>query len=332
MQHESPIDISTLVRNFEELKADAVQTLDSYLRSGDESEPGVAPVVPSQSPLKFPARDLGGLAAVVASAGLAAARVAASAEARAEPPPPLCCLSCGSESPPEARFCANCGQPIHRVSGQSATPRAAVRSPAQATRSEVFRVLTGDNAGQSIHVDPPARIGRDADNDVKLTDPEASRRHALIEIQDGNLVVSDLGSSNGTWVDERRIAGPTILSPGNQLRIGDTIFELLPVISTPAQPPAIRLVTTGGRGSGKTYAIGERSTLGRANDVEVLIPDPEVSHHHAVIEKGPHGYVLTDLGSRNGTFINDLPVRQPFRLKPGDTIRMGDTRLMVVLE
>jgi S1-C subfamily serine protease len=93
----------------------------------------------------------------------------------------------------------------------------------------------------------PITIGRDPSCDVVLDDPQASRRHAEIRLTIADtVVVTDLDSRNGTFVDGHRIAGPTKLAIGSTLRIGDTDLALQPVkealpdlaATPPAEPAA----------------------------------------------------------------------------------------------
>jgi hypothetical protein len=63
--------------------------------------------------------------------------------------------------------------------------------------------------------DHTVTIGREPANDIALTDPEISRRHARIMYQAGRYVVEDLGSTNGTFVNGRRISEPVVLKPGD---------------------------------------------------------------------------------------------------------------------
>lgn len=67
-------------------------------------------------------------------------------------------------------------------------------------------------------------IGRDATNFVSIDDGKSSREHAKIRFADGVYSVVDLGSSNGTYVNDRQIAGQTPLEDGDQIRIGSTTF------------------------------------------------------------------------------------------------------------
>jgi hypothetical protein len=84
----------------------------------------------------------------------------------------------------------------------------------------------------------------------------------------------------------------------------------------------------GPEGTRLVELVNDRSSLGRAttNDVVVLL-DPTVSRLHAVIERYPTGFCVRDLGSANGTFVNGEPVRGETRLRTGDELRLGDSRL-----
>ena len=65
-----------------------------------------------------------------------------------------------------------------------------------------------------------------AERMAALEDDYASTRHARISLQDGVWVVEDLGSTNGTYLGQRKIDGPVQLDPGVPLRIGKTVLEL----------------------------------------------------------------------------------------------------------
>src|SRR5262245_51173864 len=69
------------------------------------------------------------------------------------------------------------------------------------------------------------KIGRDIDNDVVLSDPKVSRKHAHLAIGESGIVVTDLRTRNGSLIDGRRRLGATPWRPGQLLQIGDHIFE-----------------------------------------------------------------------------------------------------------
>ena len=69
-------------------------------------------------------------------------------------------------------------------------------------------------------------IGRGPDADIVIDDPYASEFHARVGIQDGKVLVHDLGSTNGTYVNGRRVTTPAAVSTGDTVQIGKTILEV----------------------------------------------------------------------------------------------------------
>jgi pSer/pThr/pTyr-binding forkhead associated (FHA) protein len=76
----------------------------------------------------------------------------------------------------------------------------------------------------------PIVIGREG-VDVVIVDPEISRRHTAIRLIEGAVVIEDLHSLNGTWVNGRRIDSLTLLAPGDLITIGKTVIEVRPTAS-----------------------------------------------------------------------------------------------------
>jgi adenylate cyclase len=87
-------------------------------------------------------------------------------------------------------------------------------------------VLTGPEAGRSLPLDRDVfTVGRLADNDYEVRDSLASRRHTSFARRGASWVAADLGSSNGTYVNDRRIADARELRDGDRIRIGETQFR-----------------------------------------------------------------------------------------------------------
>ncbi len=90
-------------------------------------------------------------------------------------------------------------------------------------------VQSGAEPGRTydITASQKIRMGRQSGNDVVVPDEQVSRRHAEIEERNGGLIVSDLGSSNGTFVNGTRIATPQSLQPGDTVQVGTTVLKVL---------------------------------------------------------------------------------------------------------
>ncbi|MFQ5421119.1 MAG: FHA domain-containing protein [Anaerolineae bacterium] len=71
------------------------------------------------------------------------------------------------------------------------------------------------------------------------------------------------------------------------------------------------------------------TTIGRAEDNQVVLQDGFASHHHAKIFRRDGRWWLQDLGSRNGSLLNDMPLTETAVLSSGDTITIGDTQIKV---
>jgi FHA domain len=88
--------------------------------------------------------------------------------------------------------------------------------------------------------------------------------------------------------------------------------------------PRLLVERAPGHESGVAYDLVRGATLGRG-DVEIHLEDPFASSHHARISREGHVVVIEDLGSTNGTYLNDEPLDGPQPLRDGDRIRIGDS-------
>jgi len=101
-------------------------------------------------------------------------------------------------------------------------PRSSPRSAPQQ-----LLVTAGPLAGTSLGLaDQQITIGRANDATLVLNDDYASTRHARLFPQDGQWIVEDLGSTNGTYLDRQKVTQPTPVPVGVPIRIGKTVMEL----------------------------------------------------------------------------------------------------------
>ena len=100
-------------------------------------------------------------------------------------------------------------------------------------------------------------------------------------------------------------------------------------------PPAgwLRLVSVGDAPLqiGEAHALYTHATLGRAADNTIVLPDTYASAYHARLDQHNSEWWLIDLGSRNGTRLNDVPITKPVPLADGDLIGVGQVELKLEL-
>jgi hypothetical protein len=109
-------------------------------------------------------------------------------------------------------------------------PRAAEPKPkrgrARGAPSKIV-VLDADGGRVSTHkLTGTIQIGRGKQCEIQPDDTYVSQVHARISNRNGSWVVEDLGSTNGTYLNQRKVAGPTGISPGDRIRIGKTVLEV----------------------------------------------------------------------------------------------------------
>jgi hypothetical protein len=85
----------------------------------------------------------------------------------------------------------------------------------------------GHTPGMEYDVGEGAVMGRGDQAEIRLEDPFASASHARLVRQGGIVVLEDLGSTNGTYLNEELVTGPQPLHPGDRLRIGDSEFTFV---------------------------------------------------------------------------------------------------------
>lgn len=189
-------------------------------------------------------------------------------------------------------------------------------------------------------------IGRQDSNDVYIPEQHVSRQHAVISDQDGVFVLRDLGSANGVFLNDARVTEPTPLLAGDTIRlyVPTLYFAAVAVdidsrqitqhggtVITPvASSGRGELIVTTGPQEGESIPLKLASmTVGRATaraDWEIRLQDTSVSRPHARLMLQDSIWVLNDLGSANGTFVNGTPVTEKGRaLRDGDVIAFGST-------
>ena len=105
----------------------------------------------------------------------------------------------------------------------------------------VVEIVEGPDVGRQLALDRPLDIGRDPGMSIALeSDRQTSRRHARITPQNGGAVVEDLGSANGTFVNDQPIHSPRSVRAGDRVRLGLSVLELRSAQQVQQRPSAVR--------------------------------------------------------------------------------------------
>ena len=209
---------------------------------------------------------------------------------------------------------------------------------------------------------PQVVLGRDPSADFQIPLTTISRHHTRISETDGVYVIEDLGSTHGTILNGRKLqkGEKKVLRNGDILELThakvtcaieeDQVASAEPGEATQeiaakaidgilgrlgdaeeTDVPFVRALN--GADEGKRFPLGgtlSEWTIGRSKDCEVLLNDPNVSRRHATIRKDWNGFVIHDLGSKNGVVVNDRRIKKPRRLKDSDELIVGPIKLVFV--
>lgn len=148
---------------------------------------------------------------------------------------------------------------------------------------------------------PTVRIGYDADNDVVIPLPQVSSKHAQLARDGHRFVLRDLGSTNGTFINGHAIdiavvrVGDTIGLGSYEFRFGRDLVEKIPEQMNGPRTQALEVPDL----------LRDPIIIGREVDCDIVLDAPQISRHHAELTYTGAGWRLRDLGSANGTFVND---------------------------
>lgn len=198
--------------------------------------------------------------------------------------------------------------------------------------------------GRSATVEPGRtfRIGRDESADLSIAHRDVSRYHAVFYYADG-WCVADEGSTNGTYADGEKIQAIRIERPMS-LRLGgadspvavdvhlggprvavarpDVVEGFLhgeTVMAAPTPQPFRDQHTPTALPAGVAAL-----TIGKASDNDLVVDDIHVSRHHARAVAAQGGFLVEDLNSLNGTFLNGAPIQRAF-MTDADRLTIGNT-------
>src|SRR5215475_15435625 len=180
-------------------------------------------------------------------------------------------------------------------------------------------IISGLPAGQITLRHGSLLVGRLAESDIQLDHPEISRYHCKLHWNGQDAQIEDLGSRRGTRVNGAVLPKGALapLHAGDRIDVGPVALQFGGDGSAPAAPqsvvpraepavaagPTVARVMMGGH-EVSMIPLRDKLVFGRASECDVAMNDSGVSRQHASVERCSTGFMLTDLRSRGGSFVN----------------------------
>jgi pSer/pThr/pTyr-binding forkhead associated (FHA) protein len=98
--------------------------------------------------------------------------------------------------------------------------------PAPPSATSVLVHPPDGGRARTFKLGPSMLVGRAPECEIRIDDTYASQQHARLFGKNGSWYVEDLGSTNGTFVNDQRLAAPAVIHPGDRVRVGTTVMEL----------------------------------------------------------------------------------------------------------
>ncbi len=121
------------------------------------------------------------------------------------------------------RVAAAAVAPTKGRTARKAAKQQRTQAPAQ---PRLVVVEPTDQRGRAFPLGSEMTVGRAAGCQITLDDTYASQIHARVFQRDGQFLVEDLGSTNGTYLNRQKVAGPMVMHAGDKMQIGNTVMEL----------------------------------------------------------------------------------------------------------
>jgi len=206
----------------------------------------------------------------------------------------------------------------------------------------MVKIQFRDRRAEPVLVKAPGRtIGRDDVNDVVIDLEGVNGFHADLQVDGDDVLITDVRTSAGTFVNGERITEPTTLQLGDVVTIGGVELDIISAEVDAARTLVLSgaaLIQAGGGWclkadsgieKGQIIPISGLMEVGRALECDISILEPSLSRKHAELEVRDGALVLTDLGSANGTYVNGNKVEE-VHLRDKDVVQFQTIRFIVI--
>jgi pSer/pThr/pTyr-binding forkhead associated (FHA) protein len=182
----------------------------------------------------------------------------------------------------------------------------------------------GNTTQYSVDSKPEVVLGRAAEVDVPLLSKNVSRKHAKLRFQGKKILIEDLGSSNGVLVNGAKIVGPTEVLAGSEFQIGEFTVKITSQEPETSQGSLGSLIGQNGAFLDKILTIKAGDNIvGRGSECDVFVADGSISRRHAILTASVDKFVVRDMGSANGTFVNGQKIQDITPVRSGEVVRFG---------
>ncbi|NNM53005.1 MAG: FHA domain-containing protein [Pseudomonadales bacterium] len=185
-------------------------------------------------------------------------------------------------------------------------------------------------------VDECIALGRHSSNRLVAREEAVSEFHAEILCEDGRCYLLDLGSVNGTYLNDHRVLARTELKAGDIVRLHTVALAVLDAadkgehLSSRVAPPIPwQIQALNDPLKGRVFPLQGKLLVGRDAACDIVVPGSHVSRRHAEFSIRAGAPWVHDLGSSNGTFVNGKRVEDS-QLATGDEVRCDALRFRVL--
>lgn len=249
------------------------------------------------------------------------------------------CGSCGASVPASHRFCGQCGSPMQGTAPRTALQTGFFGAVQTDARARLVLIRGEGLDGATFQLSGRHVAGRSSGSILFPDDAYLSPRHADFVVEEGRVFVADAGSLNGVYL---RLREPVRLEDGDAFLAGEELLRVQVsdfggtvaaddgthffASPTPALAWRVTQIFEGGRPGACVVAQGRSLVIGRER-CDIDFPhDRFISGRHCRLDFGSGGATLSDLGSRNGTYVR---IRERRALNDGDYLFIGRQLLRV---
>ncbi|MEM4261216.1 MAG: FHA domain-containing protein [Candidatus Woesearchaeota archaeon] len=187
------------------------------------------------------------------------------------------CTNCNNKLESDSQFCSNCGAKIQDF-------------------EQPEKII---------------RIGRGKDNDIVVDNPNVSKNHAIIKFINNSIIIEDLNSSNGTYVNNKKISS-SVITEKDEVTLSK--HYKLDIKSLTIKSDIIKTTVP---------SINKNLIfIGRSVENDIVLDNIKVSRRHAKLEKIGNDWYIEDLGSANKTYVNSKQVKR-IKINSSDIITIG---------